>query len=135
MASVGDVAAGLASQLSIVTGIRATDYVPDSINPPAAFVNLTGRAVDDFDGSLILTFDLIVLVSRASARVGTGTLYEFVSGRGDQSVDQAINDNQDLNLTDGTRAVPGEYRSLGIEEIAAYGYMGGAFAVVVTTPG
>ena len=134
MAEIGLIAEALAEQLFQVTGIRATDYVPDSINPPAAFVNVTEIVEDTFDGGGTVTVDLVVLVSRASARAGQGSLYEYQSLAGPKSIRKAIAANKDLGLGDGTEAIVRRYRSLGIEEIAAYGYIGGAFETEVTTP-
>jgi len=129
MASVAEIAEALADQLAQVTGLRATDYVPESLNPPAAFVNVTEIAEGTFGYETVtVNLDLVVLVSRASARSGQGTLYEYMDPRGPKSVTAAV-----MSLgRDDIQVESCKYRSLGIEEIAAYGYIGGAFETVVT---
>ena len=129
MASVAEIASALADQLTRVTGIRATDYVPESISPPAAFVNVTEVTEATFGYETVtVNLDLVVLVSRASARSGQGTLYEYMDPRGPLSVTAAV---MSLGRAD-IQVESCEYRALGAEEVAAYGYLGGAFDTVVT---
>jgi len=130
VATVAEVADLLATQLSDATGLRATDYVPESISPPAAFVRVNSVRESTFGyGSITILLDLIVLVSRSSARVGAGTLYDLMNPTGPMSVPAAV---MSLGETD-ISIESCEYRSLGIEEVAAYQYDGGAFETVVET--
>lgn len=132
MASIADILAGLSDELSSVTGLRATDYVPESVSPPAAFVNLTEITEESFGlGSLSVACDAVVLTARGAVpRIGQRSLYDLYR----QIVD-AIATNEHLGLTDGTQARVVRYRSLSIEEVAAMSCYGGAFEILVTTPG
>ncbi|HMI48898.1 MAG TPA: hypothetical protein VK481_09535 [Gemmatimonadaceae bacterium] len=133
MATVAEIASGIADVAENVIGLRAFDYVPDSINPPAAILILGEITEETFGyGSMEVPFDLVVLVSRTTARVGQGSLYEYASHTGDKSLWLAIANNKSLGLA-GVNARIVRYRPLGIEEIAAYGYFGGAFEMIVTT--
>lgn len=131
MADVDEVAAAAAKVLGLATGLRVTDYIPESISPPAAFVNVTEITPSAYGLALDIELDLVVLVTRS--RSGTEQLQAYQSQTGPQSVWLALLANKGLGLTDGTEATIRRYRSLGIEEIAAYGYIGGAFETVVTT--
>lgn len=132
MASIADITLGVTDTLANVTGIRAVDYVPESVNPPAAFVNLGEISESSFGLELLtVTLDAIVVVARgAAARIGQRSLYDLYR----EMVD-AIVAAEDLGLGDGTRARVIRYRSLSTEEIAALNVYGGAFEIEVTTPG
>lgn len=132
MANESDIVSGLMKTLNLATGLRATDFIPESISPPATFVKvnrITPATLggDGFDYEV----DLVVLVTRS--RAGQEQLKAYRSKTGPQSVWAALAANKGIGLTDGTEAIIQDYRDLGIEEIAAYGYMGGAFETVVTT--
>lgn len=130
MADLDAICAAAAQVLTTATGLRAQDFIPESIDPPAAFVNITRMSVATAE-SMDITLDLIVLVARS--RAGWDQLKAYLSPSGPRSVWLALAANDNLGLTDGTQATLGEWRSLGAEEVAAYGYVGGAFDVAVTT--
>jgi hypothetical protein len=48
---------------------------------------------------------------------------------------ETFGNNNDLDMSDGTSATLDNYRSLSIEELAAYPYYGGVLEIRVTTPG
>lgn len=134
MASIGDIALGLAEQLSAVTGVKgATDYYPERFaQSPIAFVNL-GEITESTYGfeSLTVKFDAIVAVARGvSPRIGQRSLYDFYT-----PVAQAINDNADLGLGDGTNARVVQARGMTVDDTAGLSYYAVAFEVEVTTPG
>lgn len=133
MATIRDIAAGIAD-LASQLGIQAFAYVPDSVQAPASFVRLTAVDEESFGlGSMGVKFDLVFVTSRTT-EVGQYQLYDYAAHTGVKSVWQLVDENRDLGLTDGTDANVTGYRSLGVEEVAAYGYYGGAFEVTVTTP-
>lgn len=134
MATIREIATGIADLASRLDGIQAFGFVPDSVQAPAAFVRWTSTDEDSFGlGSMTVKFDLVFVTSRTT-EVGQYQLYEFASHTGDQSVWQLVDQNRDLGLTDGTDASVTGARSLGVEEVAAYGYYGAAFEITVTTP-
>lgn len=78
--SIADLRAGLAANLATVSGLRVSAYFPDQINPPMAIVD-TVRV--DFDssfnrGSDEITFDVVVVVNRASERAAQQALDAYV---------------------------------------------------------
>jgi hypothetical protein len=134
MATVGDVALGIANQLATITGLDVADYVPDTINAPAGFVMLTAMTEDTLGAGMGMTFDAVVLTSRANDRVNQRMLYDYASASGPNSVWAAFFANPGLGLTDGTMARVVNVRHLRVEEIAAFSYFGLAFVIEVTTP-
>ncbi len=132
MADIDAICAAAAKVLSEATGLRPFDYIPESINPPAAIVVVTSIEPSTFHlESMDVTLDLVVLVARS--RSGQDQLQAYISHTGPQSVWLALAAHPNLGLTDGTQATIVRYRSLGVEEIAAYQYAGGAFETAVTT--
>jgi hypothetical protein len=118
--------------LSEVTGLRATEYIPEAITPPAAFVNIAEISPGSFGfDSAELLVELTVLTARS--RAGQMQLDEYANREGTGSVWEALSGNKDLSLGDGTEATIVRFRATGIEEVAAYGYTGGVFELVVTT--
>jgi hypothetical protein len=134
VASLPDIAEGIAATAAMVPGLRMVDHVPSDLNPPAGFVTLVETVEDTFGlGSMASTFELVVLVSLASERVGQRALLEYADNSGTRSVWAVFASEPDLGLSDGTNARIAGYRTLGIEEIAGYGYYGGAFTIQVTS--
>ena len=133
--SLPDIYTGLAAQFTPIIP-RSYGYVPNSIDPPTLFFNLTDASPSTMGrGWMTLEFDGFLLVSSADDRAGQLSLSQFISPTGDLSVWTTFGDNNDLDLTDGTRASMLRYRSLSIEELAAYPYYGGVLEFRVTTPG
>jgi hypothetical protein len=135
MATVGDVAIGLAQRLATITGLDVADYVPDNVNAPAGFVLLTdGHEASFGGGDIELAFDVVILTPRVSDRVNQRLLHDFASFSGDRSVFVAINTDPTLGGLPGTRARVVNVRHLHTDEIALYNYFGIAAHVEVTTP-
>ena len=135
MATIAQVAAGLASVLDDVPGLRVVTFVADDVNPPVAILHLLEVEPETMGrGISTLTWEATVLVSRAVDRVGQEALYDYASLAGTNSVWAAVGHNNTLGLPDGTQATVMRYRGLGLEELAAYGYYGGVFEIAVTTP-
>lgn len=133
--SLPDIYEGLAAQFD-GTGLRTYAYVPNKIEPPTLFFNMTDMAPSTMGrGWCDLTFDGFLLVSAATDRSGQEALAGFLTATGTKSVWEKFGNNNDLDLSDGTRASLVRYRSLSIEELAAYPYYGGVLEFRVTTPG
>lgn len=133
--SLPDIGEGLARQFES-TGLRCYGYVPNSIDPPTMFFNLTDAQPSTMRrGWFELQYDGFLLVASTSDRAGQQQLADFLSTTGDLSVWETFGNNNDLDLDDDTRATLVRYRSLSIEELAAYPYYGGVFEFRVTTPG
>lgn len=132
--NLAEVADALAETIKNATGLRAYAYIPANIQTPACIVSV-GRIERStmVMGSMDMPFELVVLVDRADDRAGQLKLYEYVSFDGPKSVWQAFESADPLGL--GCDAKVTGYRPLGIEEVAAYGYFGGAFDVIVLPRG
>ncbi len=134
--SLTDLAKAIAERAERV--IRTDYFVPDTINEPACFVNLgTIERQAMVMGVMEIDFELVVLTSKADARTGQLRLYELANpDRDDQgSLWWAFETNTGLGLA-GTDVKLLRFRPLGIEEVAAYGYFGGAFeGVALITKG
>jgi hypothetical protein len=133
MSTLAQVADALEDKLNDITGLRVYDYVPAAVNVPCVILSVgeierqtMGRA------SMMFTFDAAVLLSRGSERVAQQSLYTYASFSGASSIWKQIDDNHTLGLSD-VEAKVMRYRPLGIEEIAAYGYVGGVFEIIIVT--
>lgn len=136
MATIGAVAEALARTISNATGLRTVDHVPDDLNPPTLFLGMSGDVERGAfqRGQMELTFEAVIFVSRAVDRAGQHLLYEYASFAGSRSVWKAVDDLPGLGLDD-TNAAVLRYRPLGLEELAAYGYFGGVFEILVLSSG
>ena len=137
MATIGECAIALAEQIGEATGLRTADYVTDDLDPPFLFVAFDRLQIVTMSaGSVNLHLDCVVFTSRASDRVGQQSIYEYLSLQAPKSIIAAIMADTTLGLS-GVSCSPAsdEIRSLGVEEIAAYGYFGGVVPVLITTSG
>jgi len=137
MATIGECAEALAAQIAAATGLRAVDYVPEDLDPPAVFIAFDRLRIRTMSsGSVDLFLDVVVFTSRASDRVGQHTLYEYLSLEPPKSIIAAIMADTTLGL-EGVSCSPAsdDIRALGFEEVAAYGYYGGIVPVLITTSG
>lgn len=137
MATIGACATALSGQIATATGLRAYDYVPEDVNPPMLFVAFDRlRIVTMSAGSVDLFLDCVVFTSKASDRAGQKALYEYLSLQAPKSIIAAIMADPTLGLS-GVSCSPAsdDIRSLGVEEVAAYGYFGGVVPVLITTSG
>lgn len=136
MATLAAVADALADTIATATGLRTTDHIPGDVNPPALFVCPSGgieRGAMN-RGQMEVTFDAHIFTSRTVDRVGQQALYDYATFDGTKSVWKAVDDTPTLGLS-GTNAAVLGFRFLGIEEVSALGYWGGAFQVLVLTTG
>lgn len=129
MASLSAVARALAELLSTKLELRATDYVPENPTPPAAFVQIPEVWDDTFDDQIAAKIELVVLVARgATPRVGQRSLYDLFP-----LIRDAIDANKSLGLDD-TEVTYQRARGLSFEEVAAIGFYGNVYELMVTTP-
>lgn len=131
--TLAQVAAGLKDKLNDITGLRAYDYVPEDINPPCAVVVLGEIERGAFSrGMMEVRFDVAVFVARGSDRAGQAALNEYAdpSSSVSDSIWNKLDSNKSLGLS-GVDAAVLRYRPFGIDEVAAYGYFGGVFEILV----
>lgn len=139
MATIGECATALSSQIATATGLRAFDYVPEDLEPPALFVRLDRIEVVTMKlGQVDIWFDVVVFTSRTSDRVGQQRIYEYLSPTHANSIVKAIHADTTLGgvlSSNQCSAISQEARSLGAEELAAYGYFGAVVPVLIATNG
>lgn len=92
------VRAGLGTALDTITGLRAFDYVPDSLSPPAAVVE---PLEIDYDEAMRRGLDvyrayILVIVGRMSDRSSQDRLDAYVAGSGSSSVKAALESDKTL---------------------------------------
>lgn len=91
-ASISQAATALQTALQTVSGLRASAYLPDQVNPPQAVV--TPQGIDYHDafrnGNPPIRFVVTVFVGRMSDRTAQDSLYSYMSATGDMSIRQAI---------------------------------------------
>jgi hypothetical protein len=133
--SLVDIHEGIARQFE-PTGLRCSPFMPNTIVPPAFFLFMRDQKPSTMRrGWFELLFNGFLFVSSATDRAGQELLFRFLSATGSESVWETFGNNNDLDMSDGTSATLDNYRSLSIEELAAYPYYGGVLEIRVTTPG
>jgi hypothetical protein len=99
MASITELRAGIKNNLATISGLRTSDYQPDSINPPVAIVFPISVDYDDTfaRGMQTYTFSVQIVVGRVSERTGQNAIDSFISSTGASSIKLAIESNKTLS--------------------------------------
>lgn len=99
MTSLAQIRAGIMQNVATISGLRTSDLLPESPNPPVAILNLSDIDYDNAfnKGLTIYNFDLTVLVGRADARGSQAKLDEYVASDGVGSIKMAVESNRTLN--------------------------------------
>lgn len=121
MINLPDLLESVAQQIRDAIDVRTADYFPEDINPPFVFLALDTlkEAAFGFE-SYSVTVNAVLLVAATDARTGQRLVYQYL----DPSTTSLPSACAGLTLT-GVSCTPGEFRSLGIEEVALYQYYGG----------
>lgn len=98
MANVGTIRTALAANLSTISGLRTSAWVPDNINPPIAVIrpdSITfdaafARGLDD------MTFLVLVIVGRVDERSAQAKLDAYCETTGASSIKRAIESDRTL---------------------------------------
>lgn len=99
MADYAAIADGLQARLATISGLRAYSEWPDQLNVPAGIVLPGEPFLEDatFDGNYDATYDLLLLVNKASGDVrGTRALYAYMASTGTLSVRAALDGDTTL---------------------------------------
>lgn len=99
MADISNIRSGIATNLSTISGLRASPEIPDNPNPPMAVINLDTVDYDEaFNGGLTrYNFVVTVIVGRAAERTMQRKLDSYVQPTGEQSVKVAIESDRTLS--------------------------------------
>lgn len=132
MATIGAIRDGLAVRLATISGLRVSDVMPDSINPPHAIVRLDSATYDVAQGgdAVDYTFTIVIIASRTSERVGQDKLDGYLSPTGSSSIRAAIDADNDLGgVVDSCRAI--EIRNYGTIAVGEVQYVAAEIVVEV----
>lgn len=132
MATISEIRSAIATNLSSISGLRTSAYVPDQINPPVAIVEPVSIAFDTSMGRGLdtLTFKVTVLVGRQEERTAQTLIDAYCSSSGASSIKSAIELDRTLGGKANDLQVSGlsSYGSLSIGEAT---YLAAEFAVTV----
>lgn len=137
MATVTQIVDGVETRLKTILGLNVTDYVPEQVNPPQAFVDVPG--IPDYRKSFsptgLRTIDLTVTILVSAAYVGhQKLLLPYIDKTGSQSVYAAIEADKTLGLTN-VECLVRSYQRLGLQEVGLIGYYGGVFTLTCIATG
>lgn len=128
---------GIETRLKTIAGLRVTEFTPDQVTPPAAFVGVPpipeyrstfGR------GIYTLTPTVTVLTSTALDRVGQLKLAGYANPTGSTSIAVAIEGDRTLGgLVDECWVTA--FRPTGFETAGGLTYYGGVFDLTVKARG
>ena len=114
------VRAGITSALETIDNLRIYEWIPSTIQPPAAVVSLgTGQYDADLDNGMIVNYGVLVMLTRADDQNSQQRLDDFL-GQDTNSIFHAIDTNPTLSGScDSARVTswtnPGTFTIGGIE--------------------
>ena len=118
--NLASVRAGISDTLQNVNNLRIYEWIPSTIQPPAAVVSLgTGQYDADFNEGMVVNYGVLVMLTRADDQLGQQRLDDFL-GQGSDSVYYVVDANPTLNGScDSARVTswnnPGTFSIGGIE--------------------
>lgn len=118
--NLASVRAGISDTLQNVNNLRIYEWIPSTIQPPAAVVSLgTGQYDADFNEGMVVNYGVLVMLTRADDQLGQQRLDDFL-GQGTDSVYHVVDANPTLNGScDSARVTswnnPGTFSIGGIE--------------------
>ena len=90
------VRAGITTALQNVNNLRIYEWIPSTIQPPAAVVSLgTGQYDADNTEGMLVNYGVLVMLTRADDQLGQQRLDDFL-GQGNDSIYNAIDTNPTL---------------------------------------
>ena len=90
------VRAGITSALETIDNLRIYEWIPSTIQPPAAVVSLgTGQYDADLDNGMIVNYGVLVMLTRADDQNSQQRLDDFL-GQDTNSIFHAIDTNPTL---------------------------------------
>jgi len=88
--NLSDVRAGITHAIGNMNNIRIYEWIPSSVQPPAAVVSLgTGNYDADFNDGMLVQYSVLVMLTRADDQLGQQRLDDFL-GQGNDSIFHAI---------------------------------------------
>lgn len=131
MATLGQVRDELKVRLATISGLRAHDVWPDTVNVPAALVRpLTGTFAESYGNGTKFTFEIVLVLQLGTLRSAQDALDAYLDPSGSSSIVAAIEGDRTLGGKADTLAVTG-WRDYGGMEIGTVTYLGVKFDVDV----
>jgi hypothetical protein len=88
--NLSEVRAGITHAIGNMNNIRIYEWIPSSVQPPAAVVSLgTGSYDADFNNGMLVQYSVLVMLTRADDQLGQQRLDDFL-GQGNDSIFHAI---------------------------------------------
>jgi hypothetical protein len=88
--NLSEVRAGITHAIGNMNNIRIYEWIPSSVQPPAAVVSLgTGNYDADFNEGMLVQYSVLVMLTRADDQLGQQRLDDFL-GQGNDSIFHAI---------------------------------------------
>jgi hypothetical protein len=118
--NLASVRAGITHALESINNLRIYEWIPSTIQPPAAVVSLgTGQYDADLDNGMVVNYGVLVMLTRADDQNSQQRLDEFL-GQDTDSIYYAIDTNPTLSGScDSARVTswnnPGTFTIGGIE--------------------
>jgi len=110
---------GLKTQLETISGLRAYDVWPTTINPPVAVVRpLSGLYSDDLGGSMTHQLEITLLLQLGDQRVAQEQMDAYIGTEGDSSIPAAIESDSTLGGVADSTSVTG-WRDYGTMRVGA----------------
>lgn len=119
MTSLRAIRLALRTQLETVSGLRAYDVWPTTINPPVAIVRpLSGTFHEDQDGSVMYQFEIMLLLQLGNLTVAQEQLDAYIATDGDTSILAALEADPSLGGAADSTMVNG-WRDVGTMRVGA----------------
>ena len=132
MANVGTIRTAIAANLSTISGLRTSSYVPDVVNPPIAIVRPDNIAFDTAfaRGLDALEFVVMTIVGRVDERTSQSRLDAYCDTTGTSSIKRAIESDRTLGgaVSDLRVTEMRNYTSISIGDVT---YLAAEFVVQV----
>ena len=127
MATLSQVRDGLKTRLATISGLRAHDTWPDTVNPPAALVRPTsGGFGESYGNGTRFDFEIVLVLQLGTLRQAQDALDAYLDSSGSSSIVAAIEGDRTLDGYADTLAVTG-WRDYGGLEIGTVTYLGCKF--------
>lgn len=119
MTSLRAIRLGLKTQLETVSGLRAYDVWPTTINPPVAIVRpISGSFSESFGGFVLYQFEIMLLLQLGDMIVAQEQLDTYIATDGATSIPSAVEADPTLGGAAHSASVTG-WRDVGTMRVGA----------------
>lgn len=136
--NLADVMDELAARIDTITGLRVYAYPPDTVQPPAAVVDLPESYTFDATfgrGTDTMTIPVTVLVGKVSDRVSRDAIAPYFDGSGAKSIKQVVEAGTYTAFDSDSVQVRAAADPFEVWTYAGVAYLGGAFRIDIAGQG